>query len=115
MRSARCSTRCAQRPTLPPTSWIVLGVAFVIGVLLLGIGTAIYRTAREDGHRSRELSWTKLVDESLTGADVQLRLDMIERLRIVDNEWSRGVLERAREEDPNESVRSAANIPARDL
>jgi hypothetical protein len=76
-------------------------------VLLLAISSAMLRSPRQQRHSAAHAAWPALVDESLSGADVQLRLDMIERLRIVDNEWSRSVLERARQEDPDENVRSA--------
>jgi hypothetical protein len=79
---------------------------------LLAIGSAMLRSPRRQRHSATPLSWPALVDESLSGADVQLRLDMIERLRIVDNEWSRSVLERARQEDPDEEVRSAIDRPS---
>jgi hypothetical protein len=102
--------RCAQRPTLSSTSWVLIAVVFAVGVLLLGISSAMLRSVREETRRAPQLSWPQLIDESLKMADVQLRLDMIERLRIVDSEWSRGVLERAREEDPDESVRSAIEL-----
>lgn len=72
-----------------------------MGLLLFGIGTAMLRTFREE--RKPEpppLTWPRLVDESLAGADAQLRADMIERLCIVDTPWSRGILERARAEEP---------------
>ena len=101
MRSARCSTRSDQRPILLSTNWIVLAVGFAIGLLLFGIGTAMLRTLREEERQgAARVSWPRLVDESLTATDAQLRLDMIERLSVIDTEWSRGVLERARAEEP---------------
>lgn len=101
-RSARCWTRSDQRLTLPSTSWIVFAVIFAVGLLLFGIGTAMLRTAREEQKPIRaRVTWPELVDESLADADAQLRADMIERLRIVDTEWSRSVLERARAEEPD--------------
>jgi hypothetical protein len=90
-------------------SWILFGVLFVIGLLLLGISSAILRSLREVPP-SPKVSWPQLIDDSLTKADVQLRLDMIERLSIIDSEWSREVLERARQEDPDEGVRSAVDL-----
>lgn len=67
------------------------------------------RSLREEAP-AHAITWPQLVDESLGGADVRLRLDMIERLSIVNNEWSRGILERAGAEDPDESVRSAVKL-----
>lgn len=106
----RCWTRSDQRPTLPSTSWIVLAVVFAFGLLLFGIGSAMLRTLRAEQPPRARITWPQLVDESLGNADAQLRLDMIERLSIVDTEWSRGVLERARAEDPDDAVRSAVEL-----
>jgi len=93
------------------TAWIVIAVVFVIGLLLLGISSAMLRSVREDSLGVQgAASWPRLVDESLEGAGPQLRLDMVERLAIVDSEWSRGVLERARAEERDPQVRSAIEI-----
>ena len=109
----RCWTRSDQRSTLPSTSWIVLAVVFAVGLLLFGIGSAMLRTLREEKPVPARVTWPQLVDESLADADAQLRMDMIERLSIVDTEWSRGVLERARAEDPDDAVRSAIELALR--
>jgi hypothetical protein len=72
-----------------------------VGLLLFGIGTAMLRTLREERKAlSAHVTWPQLIDESLVDADMQLRVDMIERLSIIDTEWSRGILERARAEEP---------------
>ena len=93
------------------TTWIVIAVAFVVGLLLLAISSAMMRSVREEAAPAQpSLAWPQLVDESLGGADVQLRLDMIERLSIVNSEWSRGVLERARAEEADARVRSAIEL-----
>lgn len=95
---------------MPSTSWILFAVIFAVGLLLFGIGTAILRTLHEEHPAAPSVQWPQLVDESLAGADAQLRLDMVERLSIIDTQWSRGVLERARAEDPDEAVRSAIEL-----
>lgn len=92
---------------MAPAIWIVIAVVFVAGVVLLGISSAMLRSLREPVPRVSSVSWPGLVDESLRDADVQLRVDMIERLSIVDNEWSRGVLQRANAEERDARVRSA--------
>lgn len=93
------------------TTWIVIAVAFVVGLLLLAISSAMMRSVREEAAPPQpSLAWPQLVDESLGGADVQLRLDMIERLSIVNNEWSRGVLDRAHAEEADPRVRSAIEL-----
>lgn len=68
------------------------------------------RTLREEKPAPVRVTWPQLVDESLANADAELRLDMIERLSIIDTQWSRGVLERARAEDPDDAVRSAVEL-----
>lgn len=90
-------------------TWIIIGVVFVVGVLLLGISSAMLRSVSAEP-RAQSLTWLRLVDESLGNADVQLRLDMIERLAIVNSAWSRDVLQRAQDEETNASVRSAIDL-----
>ena len=86
--------------------WIVIGI--VVGLLLLGISSAILRSLREEqAHVPSSAHWTQLVDESLTDADAQLRLDIIERLAIVNTPWSRDILERASKQERDANVRTA--------
>lgn len=93
------------------TTWIVIAVAFVVGLLLIAISSAMMRSVREETAPAQpSLAWPQLVDDSLSGADVQLRLDMVERLSIVNTQWSRGVLERARTEEADPRVRSAIEL-----
>lgn len=75
-------------------SWpIVFLIALVVGVALFGIGTAIVRSG------GREITWTRLVtgDESEV-ADAQRR-EMLERLRILDDQWAREILAIAEREE----------------
>jgi len=96
---------CAQRLTLPSINWdIAIGVGFAVGLLLFGIGTSILRSLREEAAAHALLSWPALVDESLANANVQLRRDMIERLAIVNTDWSRQILERARTEERDPKI-----------
>lgn len=92
------------------TTWIVIAVAFVVGLLLLGISSAMLRSVREETPAEPAISWPRLIDDSLSGAGVQLRLDMIERLSIVNSEWSRGILQRAQVEETDPSVRGAIDL-----
>lgn len=109
MRWTQYSTRCARPRISLLASWpfLAFAVLFVIGVLLLAISSAMMRSLREEAHVPPTVAWPQLVDESLSGADPQLRLDVVERLRIVHNEWSREILERARDEESDAAVRSA--------
>jgi hypothetical protein len=83
-------------------SWpIVFLVALVIGAALFGIGTAIVRA----GERSTE--W---VSEVVTGeTTLEERLEIVERLGIVNEPWSLVVLARAAADDPERAVRIAAS------
>lgn len=75
-------------------SWpIVFLIALVVGVALFGIGTAIVRSG------GREITWTRLVtgDENEV-ADAQRR-EMLERLRILDDQWAREILAIAEREE----------------
>ncbi len=86
--------------------WVVIGL--VVGLLLLGISSAIMRSLREEQARAPSApAWTQLVDESLVGLDAQTRLDIVERLSIVNTAWSRDVLENAKNQERDANVRAA--------
>jgi hypothetical protein len=90
-------------------AWIVFAVALVLGILVLAISSALFRSVREEEQaqtRTGELSWPQFVDESLRGADAHLRADIAERLAIVNNDWSRDILRRARREESDAQVRA---------
>ncbi|HKU66593.1 MAG TPA: hypothetical protein VJP85_02350 [Candidatus Baltobacteraceae bacterium] len=92
-------------------TWIVIAVIFAAGLLLLAISSAMMRSLREEAPVSAGArSWTRLVDDTLASADVPMRLDMVERLGIVDSEWSREILKRARSEENDPHVRSAIDV-----
>lgn len=83
-------------------------VGLVVAVLLLAISSAILRSlAKEESAPSAPAAWTQLVDESIAHADVQLRLDIVERLAIVDSSWSRDILHRARKQERDRTVLTA--------
>lgn len=87
------------------TSWnIAIGVALAVGLLLVGISRAMLRPPREKP--PSEIAWPQLVDDTLTGADASVRREIVERLSIVRNDWSRSILQRARSEEPDAQIRS---------
>jgi hypothetical protein len=88
-------------------TWVAIVVVFAVGVLLLAISSAMMRSLREEGAVRSPLTWPTLVDDTLTDTDVSLRLDMVERLSIVNNDWSRDILERAQREESDSQMRSA--------
>jgi hypothetical protein len=107
MRSAPCSTRCVPPFALASISWYIpVGVAFAVGLLLFGIGTAILRSVREE-EQGVYVTWPRLVDDALANADRGLRLDMIERLSLIGSNWSRDVLARAKAEERDPAILSA--------
>lgn len=108
MHSEPCSTICARLRKLSSVSWdIAIGLAFVVGLLLFGISSSMLRTASQTPPAPKGPYWTKLVDESLSGVDKQLRLDIVERLSLLQNEWSQNILEQAREEERDPDVLAA--------
>jgi hypothetical protein len=96
---------------VPAATWIVIGVVFAVGLLLLGISSAMLRSLKEEApsisRPAPRSTWPRLVDDALADADARLRLDMVERLALIDSDWSRGVLEWAREEERDPQVRAA--------
>lgn len=92
---------------MPGATWIAILVIFAVGLLLLAISSAMMRTRREEVAVQSRAAWPALVDDSLADADVPLRLDVIERLSIVNSEWSRDVLHRAKAEERDARVRAA--------
>lgn len=93
------------------TIWILIVVALLVAVLLLAISSAILRSlAKEEATEAAAGSWTQLVDESLVQADAQLRLDIVERLAIVNSAWSRDILDRAKQQERDQTVRSAIEL-----
>jgi hypothetical protein len=103
---------------LPSTSLeVLLGVLIAAGLLLFGIGTAMLRSTREapqsGGQPAPQIAqvqqpkWPCLVDETLTQTDAPLRIDMIERLALLGNTWSRDVLQQAEAEERDPAVRRA--------
>ena len=114
MRSVQYSTCCARPPTLPSTSvgsWnALIAVGFAAGLALFVAGSVMLRSYNRQStekERGAKITWPQLVDENLRRADKSLRLDMIDRLSYVPGEWSRSVLERALEEETDETIREA--------
>lgn len=94
---------------MPQISWdIAIALAFVVGLLLFGISSSMLRSARrQEPRKATAPRWPTLIDDALSGADKQLRLDMIERLSIVRSDWSRDVLAQAREQERDPDIVSA--------
>jgi hypothetical protein len=95
-------------------TWIAIAVIFAAGLLLLVVSSVLMRSVREEAPtRVRGASWPQLVDESLADADAQLRLDMVERLGIINSAWSRDVLQCAKADEADPHVRSAIEVALR--
>jgi hypothetical protein len=98
---------------VPSATWIAILVIFAVGLLLLAISSAMFRSLREEVPVPARAAWPSLVDDSLADADAALRLDMVERLAIVNSPWSRDVLERANTEERDARVRAAIETALR--
>lgn len=72
------------------------------GVLLFGVGTTIMRTA--DG-KPKTARWPSLVDDDFVDTDVATRRDLIERLALIDSDWSRDVLQAALRQEREPELR----------
>ncbi len=93
--------------------FLILLVVFAIGALFFTLGTAMVRRGRaavpvaaiHDG----ATPWTA----ELAGTDdvlhVSLRVDMVERLAMLGEPWCVAMLQRARVEDGDATVRDAAD------
>jgi hypothetical protein len=86
---------------------IAIVVAFVVGLLLYGIGTSMLRSQRAQNGNIKSVTWPRLVDESLTQADTQLRMDIVERLGIIGEPWCADILRQAIEQEDDAGVKSA--------
>ena len=86
---------------------IAIAVAFVVGLLLFGIGTSMMRSLRVQNGNGNIASWPRLVDESLADADPRLRLDIVERLSIVGEPWCVDILRQAFKDENDAGVKEA--------
>jgi hypothetical protein len=86
---------------------IAIVVAFVVGLLLYGIGTSMMRSMRAQTGNGKTSAWTQLVDESLKDADPQLRLDIVDRLSIIGEPWCVDVLRQAFKDENDAGVKAA--------
>lgn len=84
-------------PSNSPLLSIAIAAVFLAGAALFGLGTIVRRkqTVRTNG----KITWPLMVDESLTGAGLDERIEMIERLGLVRSAWACGVLEAAQREE----------------
>ena len=111
---------------LSNNSYFAIAIFFLVGLLLFGIGSALLRSSRQseepmiaeqtEAQQPAEIppvseqsrtQWTQRVDESIMDLDVSARLEMVERLALVNTQWSRSVLEAAREEERDAALRAA--------
>lgn len=88
-------------------------------MLLFGIGSSLVRSSKVRPDAARETvapapgatsgatAWPALVDESLTNLNLAERREMIERLTLVGNDWSREILRAATAEETDAGLRAA--------
>jgi hypothetical protein len=99
---------------------LLIAAVFALGAILFAVGTSMVRRSPGGARRLERIDsgpvGTVLVQppwtSELTGANDavahDLRVDMIERLAMIGEPWCIAVLERARSQDPDASVRDAA-------
>jgi hypothetical protein len=103
MRSRKCWTRCAAPRTLlssNPAAFALVGI-FLAGAILFIIGTLIQR------ERAAQIAPSGGSVES--AADIETRVDMVERLAMLGQPWCVEQLTAIRNSDPDETVRDAAD------
>jgi hypothetical protein len=97
-------------PNSPLLLYAAIALVFVLGAVLYRLGSQrvrVERTQRESRAASAGVTWPRLVDEELSRVDAGVRLDMVERLGIVNTEWSREILKRALTEETDERITHA--------
>ncbi|MGZ3496578.1 MAG: hypothetical protein ACXWNK_02945 [Vulcanimicrobiaceae bacterium] len=107
---------------LSNSSYLAIAIFFLVGLLLFGIGSALVRSSRQaeepmiagpseaqapEAPQAPPAVWTARVDESLTDVDAAARLEMIERLALINTDWSRSILEAARAEERDAALCAA--------
>lgn len=85
--------------------YVAPAALFVLGVLLLFAANRIARARR--ARLTPPAAWTRLVDSDLVVWDDAQRLEMIERLALLNTPWSRSVLEAALEQEHAVPLRAA--------
>ena len=108
MRSRRSSKRCAVQRTLLSSNALanVLLAVFIVGALVFVLGTML---AREREAHVIESQPAAVETQAEPALDVAGRIDLVERLVMVGQPWCIEQLDTIRREDPDESVREAAD------
>ncbi|MBV9270436.1 MAG: hypothetical protein JO165_05035 [Candidatus Eremiobacteraeota bacterium] len=84
-------------PSNSPLLSIAIAVVFLTGAALFGLGTIARR--KQKPRVAGTITWPRLVDEALADADLDQRIEMIERLGIVRSAWACDVLQTAQREE----------------
>ncbi len=110
-RSPRCSKHCAAPRTLLSSNPAlgIFAALFLLGALFFAAGTWLARRERVApvSLPVAPITWTQAVANSDETFAPQLRLDMIERLAMVGQEWCVEVLQRARIEETDPAIADA--------
>ena len=108
--SAKSSKRCAVQRTLLSSNPLALSLValFIVGAIVFVIGTMLAREGATNVVETQaEPPQSKSQPEPML--DVAARMDLIERLVMVGQPWCIEQLDTLRREDPDESVREAAD------
>ncbi|MDQ2681004.1 MAG: hypothetical protein M3Y21_08295 [Candidatus Eremiobacteraeota bacterium] len=80
--------------------YLVLVGIFALGAILFGIGGALKR-------RTSKITWPRLLDGDDADYDLAARIDMIERLGIVGEDWCDAILAQAALEEHDRDALAA--------
>lgn len=102
MRCAAPRTLLSSNPALG-----IFAALFLLGAAFFAAGTWLTRRQTVVPVATPRITWTQDVANSDEAFGAELRLDMIERLAMVGQEWCVDVLRRAREEETDLIVADA--------
>ena len=107
-RSGRSSKRCVVQRTLLSTNPLanILLALFLVGAIVFVIGAMLSRERRAHAVEAEPVAPKVHAEPTLDVAD---RIDLVERLVMVGQPWCIEQLDTLRREDPDESVREAAD------
>jgi hypothetical protein len=93
--------------------WFLLVICVIAGadaafrILYPRVKTALGRRNETEGTSdTKALTWLRAVEPDIDDADLNTRLKLVEALRIVNNKWSREVLQLAYAEESDPAIRT---------
>ncbi len=110
-RSGKSSKRCAVQRTLLSSNPLALTLValFIVGAIVFVIGTMLSREREARVIQAQPVAVQTVQTPAEPVLDVSGRMDLIERLVMVGQPWCTEQLITIRNEDPDDSVREAAD------